>query len=68
MHRVELRHPSLFGVGIGALTRLLNCLLVCMREVTQLLQLGLKPGANAVDDPAKLFLGHLFALSEAQAV
>ena len=58
MNRLELRRPALIRVGLGPLACLLKSLLVGLREATQILELGLKPGSNPVDHPAKLFLGH----------
>ena len=58
MDVVELRGPALFRVGVGALTGFLQRLLVRVREVAQLFELGLKPRTDIVNDAAKLFLGH----------
>jgi hypothetical protein len=64
MNRIQFRGPSLFGISVGALTRLLQRLFMALLQTAQVgVQLGLKFGANGVNDAANLFLGHYFALS-----
>ena len=67
MHVAELRAPALFGLGVCALTGFLHRLLMRLRQVAKLFKLCLKPRTDTVDDSAKLFLGHLFALSGARS-
>jgi len=67
VHRVELAGPSLFRVFVRPGAGFLEGLLVCLCEIAELLEFRLQPGPNAVDDSAKMFLGHLLALSEARS-
>jgi hypothetical protein len=64
---VELLQPPLLRVSVSALTRFVQRLLMGLGEVAKLFELRLQPGANTVDDSAKMFLGHLLALCEARS-
>jgi len=66
MDGLEFCGPSLVSVGLGALTRIVNGLLVALRQATELrFKLSLKFRSNALNHAAKRFLCHLFALSGA---
>jgi hypothetical protein len=61
---LELRRPTLFGVGLGVPPRFHHCLFVCLCEPPQMgLELSVQTRANVVDDGTKRILGHSLALS-----
>jgi hypothetical protein len=63
-HVREFRRPPLFGVDLGETPRLDHRLFVGLGEPSEMrLELGVQARANAVDDGAKLILGHSLALS-----
>jgi len=59
LNLVQLGGPALLGIRVSTLTRIVKRLFVTLRQIPQVsVELRLQFGANAVNHPANVFLGH----------